>query len=197
MVQPGIRCLAPGVRQGGRPDAGSFPVVHADVSRPHGTEVLLFARMPSGFLPQEDQARLFGQISLPPGPTAEQTEAVNKKVLDYLLTQEKDTVDGVVTVVGFNFAGSAQSSDMVVVKLKDWDKRPLPSQSADTVARRINQTFAGNRDARIIFFPLRRFPSWAMPRVSTLSWKTGDSSGATTSSPPAISSSAWRPRTRA
>lgn len=113
---------------------------------------LLFTRLPTGFLPQEDQARLFGLINLPPGSTAEQTEAVNKKVLDYLFDQEKDNMDSAFTVVGFNFAGSSQSSGMVVVQLKDWDKRPLASQSADVVARRVNRFFAGNRDARIIFF---------------------------------------------
>jgi multidrug efflux pump len=112
----------------------------------------LFARMPTGFLPEEDQAQLFGQVNMPAGSTAEQTVAVNKQVVDYLLTREKESVVSAFSVTGFNFAGSAQSSGFLAIKLKDWDERPLARQSATAVAARTMQHFAGNREARIIVF---------------------------------------------
>jgi multidrug efflux pump len=116
--------------------------------------VLLFARMQTGFLPDEDQGLLFGQVTLPPGATAEQTTAVNKQVADYLLTQEKDSVDTVLTVTGFNFAGQAQNAGFLVVKLKDWAQRPKPAEWAGAVANRTTRRFYGSRDAQIFLFNL-------------------------------------------
>src|SRR5580704_11285772 len=117
-----------------------------------GTVVLLFARIPTGFLPDEDQALLFGQVTAPPGATAEQTEAANKRLVDYLLTEEKGSVDSVLSVTGFNFAGRAQNAGFVAIKLKDWSKRPHEAQSAAAVATRTTQHFRGDREARIIVF---------------------------------------------
>jgi len=112
----------------------------------------LFLRMPTGFLPEEDQAHLFGQVNLPSGSTAEQTEAVLKDVTDHLLAAEKDSVEAVLSVQGFNFGGSAQSAGLLVIKLKEWDERPRPELAAAAVARRVTGHFTGNRDARIIVF---------------------------------------------
>jgi multidrug efflux pump len=117
-----------------------------------GAVVFLFARMPTGFLPDEDQALLFGQVTLPSGSTAEQTRAVNQRVVDYLLTEEKDSVDSVLTVTGFNFAGQAQNAGFFVVKLKDWSERPGPSLSGAAVAGRTMRHFGGDRDAQIFAF---------------------------------------------
>ena len=114
--------------------------------------VLLFARMPTGFLPDEDQALLFGQIITPPGATAEETARVNREVTDYLLTSEKDGVASVLSVTGYNFAGNSQNAGFLAIKLKDWSERPNPGQSAAEIARRGNQHFFENRDARIIVF---------------------------------------------
>jgi len=113
----------------------------------------LFIRMPTGFLPDEDQGQIFGQISAPAGTTAEQTAAVSQKVVDYLLNEEKDSVESVTAVTGFNFAGQAQSAGFLAVKLKDWSERPNASQLPGAVAERTMRRFAGNRDARIILFP--------------------------------------------
>jgi multidrug efflux pump len=114
--------------------------------------VLLFGRMPTGFLPDEDQALVFGQVMLPPGSTAEQTAAVNKQVTDYVLSQEGKNIESVLTVTGFNFAGEAQSSGFFAIKLKDWSERPDADQSAAALAARVMRHFAGNRDARIFAF---------------------------------------------
>jgi multidrug efflux pump len=113
---------------------------------------LLFLQLPSGFLPDEDQGLLFGQVTLPPGSTAEQTEAVNKRVVEYLLTAEKDNVASSFSVVGFNFGGQAQNAGFLAVSLKDWSVRPLASQSGAAIAGRLMAHFAGDREAQIFAF---------------------------------------------
>jgi multidrug efflux pump len=114
--------------------------------------VLLFSRMPTGFLPDEDQALLFGQVTTPPGTTASETARVNQKVTDYLLAQEKDSVESVLSVSGFNFSGQAQNAGFFAIKLKDWSERPKASQSGAAVAGRVMRRFWGSRDAQIFVF---------------------------------------------
>ena len=104
--------------------------------------VLLFTRLQTGFLPDEDQGLLFGQVTLAPGATAEQTNAVNKRVVDYLLSAEKDNVYTAFSVTGFNFAGQAQNAGFLVVSLKPWSARPLASQSGAAIAGRVMAHFA-------------------------------------------------------
>jgi multidrug efflux pump len=116
--------------------------------------VLLFTRMPTGFLPDEDQALLFGQVTTPPGSTDEQIAAVNRRVVDYILSAEKDSVDSVLSVTGFNFAGRAQSAGFLAIELKDWSDRPRASQSGAAVAARVTAHFRGDRDALIFAFQL-------------------------------------------
>jgi len=113
----------------------------------------LFLRMPTGFLPDEDQAHLFGQVNLPAGASAEQTGAVLQEAVDSILTNEKDAVEAVLSVQGFSFAGRAQGAGFMVIKLKDWDQRPQAALSAGAVAGRITKRFAGNRAARVVVFP--------------------------------------------
>jgi multidrug efflux pump len=115
--------------------------------------VLLFTRMPGGFLPDEDQALLFGQVVLPPGSTAERTAAVNKRVTDYLLSAEKGNVQSVLSVVGFNFAGQAQNAGFFAISLTPWDKRPRAAQSAAAIAGRAIAHFQGDRASMIFVVP--------------------------------------------
>jgi multidrug efflux pump len=117
-----------------------------------GGMVYLFTRLPAGFLPDEDQALLFGQATLPPGATAEQTDEVNTRIADYLLSAEKDNIISALTVTGFNFAGQGQNAGFLVVSLKPWADRPLASQSGAAIAGRLNRHFAGTRDAMIFAF---------------------------------------------
>jgi multidrug efflux pump len=117
-----------------------------------GTMAYFFTKMPTSFLPDEDQALVFGQTSLPPGSTAEQTDAVNKRVVDYLLTSEKDNVASALSVTGFNFSGQGQNAGFLVISLKPWSDRPLASQSGAAIAGRLIRHFAGTRDAMIIAF---------------------------------------------
>ena len=96
----------------------------------------LFGLIPAGFMPDEDQRTIYVQGQLPPGATAEMTEKVNDDVRRYFETQEKDNVDSVFTVMGFNFGGRAQNAGMAFVNLKDFDQRPNASQSAQAITRR-------------------------------------------------------------
>ncbi|MBB5372221.1 efflux RND transporter permease subunit [Acidocella aromatica] len=117
-----------------------------------GLAVLLFSKMPTGFLPDEDQGMLYGQIILPPGSTAAQTTAVNKQLRDYLQKNDGSILKAVFTVAGFNFAGQEQSQGLAVIRMQPWDQRPDAWQSVSALAARVNAHFAGSRDARIIVF---------------------------------------------
>ena len=113
---------------------------------------LLFTRMPTGFLPDEDQALMFGQVTTRPGSTAEQTAALNEQVVDYLLQNEKDTVASVFSVTGFNFAGQAQNAGFLVLKLKDWSQRTTAAETPAALAGRVIRHFAGSRDGQVFVF---------------------------------------------
>ncbi len=113
----------------------------------------LFMRMPTSYLPEEDQGILFAQIMTPTGATLEQTQAIADKVQHYFLEQEKDAVDSCMTIVGFGFSGRAQNNGMVFVKLKDWNLRDRPHLRAKAVAGRAMMTFSRIRDAMVFAFP--------------------------------------------
>ncbi|MDG6094188.1 efflux RND transporter permease subunit [Acetobacter sp. AN02] len=114
--------------------------------------VVLFLRIPAGFLPNEDQGLVFGQITMPPGTPMEQTRKVSSEVSDWILRTEGKNVESVFVANGFNFAAQGQSAAAFFVKLKDWDVRPAPSQSADAIAKRILLHYLGTPKAQIIAF---------------------------------------------
>ncbi|HUM09245.1 MAG TPA: efflux RND transporter permease subunit [Acidocella sp.] len=114
----------------------------------------LFACLPTGFLPSEDEGLMFGKVALPADSTAEQTAAFNRQVMEYLRSEFKDSIDSVFTATGFSFAGQAENQGLIVVHFKDWAQRPLASQSVAAVTRQAMQHFAGNRDGRVFFFSL-------------------------------------------
>ena len=111
---------------------------------------LLYARLPTSFLPDEDAGILYGQVQTPPGASKERTWVALDAAQDYFLTKESDVVDGVLTVVGFNFAGTGQNSGLVFVKLKDWSARKKASQSVQALATRATRYFSTVRDAVIL-----------------------------------------------
>ena len=86
--------------------------------------VFLFLRMPTAYLPQEDQGVIYLQATLPSGSTLEQTKQVLVQVRDHFLNNEKKAVDGIFTLAGRSFAGAGQNVGLGFVKLKDWDLRP-------------------------------------------------------------------------
>ena len=98
--------------------------------------VLLFVRLPTGFLPGEDQGFVISLITLPTGATQDRTMEVANQVGQYFLTTEKKNVDFVFTVAGFSFVGAGQNAGIAFTRLSDWNKRPGKQNSADAVAAR-------------------------------------------------------------
>jgi len=113
--------------------------------------IWLFMRIPTAFLPEEDQGVLFAQVQTPAGSSAERTQAVVDQMREYLLKDEADTVSSVFTVNGFNFAGRGQSSGMAFIMLKPWDERSAEN-SVFNLAARAQQHFFGFRDAMVFAF---------------------------------------------
>jgi len=113
----------------------------------------LFMRMPTSYLPDEDQGILMAQIMTPTGATLEQTQAVADKVQHYFLEQEKEAVDSCMTIAGIGFSGRAQNNGMVFIKLKDWDLRDRPDLRAQAVAGRAMGAFSTMRNALVFAFP--------------------------------------------
>jgi len=112
----------------------------------------LFSKIPSDFLPQEDQGVLFAQVSTPSGSSAERTQQVVDQMREYLLNEEKAAVRSVFTVTGFNFAGRAQSTGMAFIMLRPWSERKEPRLSASEVAGRAQGYFFTLRDAMAFVF---------------------------------------------
>lgn len=112
----------------------------------------LYAKMPTAFLPDEDQGSLFAQIQLPAGSSQEETLKVIAQVEKYFLEEEKDAVDSLLTVAGFSFAGNSQGSGMAFVRLKDWSQRKDPSLKVQAVASRAMREFSKIRNAMVFAF---------------------------------------------
>ena len=111
---------------------------------------LIFVRLPTSFLPDEDQGYIFVQVQTPPGSTQEQTGKVLADVTNYLMQQEGAMVDQVFTINGFNFAGKGQNSGNTFVRLKDWSQRTTPDLKAQALVRRVSRHFAGYQGALVI-----------------------------------------------
>ena len=112
----------------------------------------IFLRMPTAFLPDEDQGILFTQAILPTNSTQESTVKVLKDVSDYYLTEEKDLVNSVFTVAGFSFAGSGQNMGIAFVSLKDWSTREAPGEDVKSLAGRAMGRFMQIKEALVFAF---------------------------------------------
>jgi len=113
----------------------------------------LFQRMPTGYLPEEDQGILFCQVMLPANSTLEQTQKVQDRVRDHFLLGDKDAVENIMTISGASFSGRGQNVGLAFVKLKDWKLRNRPDLKAEAVARRATKVFSKFRDAMVFAFP--------------------------------------------
>ncbi|TGT39195.1 efflux RND transporter permease subunit [Mesorhizobium sp. M8A.F.Ca.ET.165.01.1.1] len=109
----------------------------------------MFARLPSSFLPEEDQGILITSVQLPVGATQDRTEHVLKQVTDHYLNDEKDAVDGVFTASGFGFGGAGQNVGIGFVRLKDFSQRKSPAMAAQAIAGRAMGAFSKIRDAQV------------------------------------------------
>ncbi len=113
----------------------------------------LFQRMPTAYLPDEDQGILMSQVMLPTGATLEQTQEVMEKMKDHFLGSEKEAVESCMTISGVGFSGRAQNNGLVFIKLRDWNLRERPDLKAKAVAGRGMAEFAKIRSAMIFVFP--------------------------------------------
>ena len=127
--------------------------------------IWMFTRIPTAFLPEEDQGVLFAQVQTPAGSTASRTQEVVEQMREYLLTEESETVNSVFTITGFNFAGRGQSSGMAFIMLKPWEERTEPGQGVFDLAERAQGYFFSLRDAMVFAF--------APPAVMELGNATG------------------------
>jgi hydrophobe/amphiphile efflux-1 (HAE1) family protein len=114
---------------------------------------LLFRRMPTAYLPDEDQGVLMVQVMLPANSTLEQTEQIMTQVKDHFLNNEKEAVESCMTVSGAGFAGRGQNVGMSFVKLRDWKLRDRPDLKAPAVAARATVAFSKIRNAVIFAVP--------------------------------------------
>jgi len=124
--------------------AGRFMLVYAAIGVAVG---LLFVRLPTSFLPNEDQGYIIANVQLPPGATQERTLAVMKQAEGFFLKQPE--VQSMVSVLGFSFSGTGQNAALAFVPLKDWDERHGKEHSAQTLAGRGFGALMGVRDAFI------------------------------------------------
>ena len=127
--------------------AGRYLVIYAAIVV---AVVLMFNRLPTSFVPNEDQGNMLVNVLLPPGAAQSRTRTVMQQVEGYMLKQPE--VQSMVTVLGFNFSGAGQNAALAFITLKDWDERQGPGQSAQALVARAAAALAGIRDAFI--FPL-------------------------------------------
>jgi len=114
--------------------------------------VVMFLRLPTAFLPAEDQGVLFTLIQAPVGSTQERTMKVIEEVEKHFLENEKDSVESILTVQGFSFAGSGQNTGLAFVRLKDWDLRTKPELQPNAIAGRAMMRFSQIKDALVYTF---------------------------------------------
>jgi multidrug efflux pump len=110
---------------------------------------VLLMRLPTGFLPLEDEGQVMVQFTLPAGASVSRTVEVAKRVEQHFLETEKDNVSTMFTLSGFNFSGSGQNAGMAFVALKHWDERKGAENRADQVAMRATMALSQVRDAQV------------------------------------------------
>ena len=110
---------------------------------------LLFTRLPTGFLPQEDQGIGMVIWTLPSGASLSRTLEVSKTVEKHYLENEKKTVESIFTIAGWSFIGAGQNSGMAFVEFKDWDERPGKDNTAAAVSNRATGMLQAVREAQI------------------------------------------------
>ncbi|MFM0685684.1 efflux RND transporter permease subunit [Paraburkholderia strydomiana] len=121
-----------------------YMVIYALIA---GVVALLFMKLPSSYLPDEDQGTIITSVSAPVGTPASQTLEVVKKVEAYYRSQPE--VDQLITLTGFSFNGSGQNNALAFVKLKDWSARRGSNGSAAAMIQRANMHFAASHEAQV------------------------------------------------
>jgi len=136
--------------------------------------VFAYMRVPTSFLPQEDQGNIIVNVQLPPGATQERTLDVMKQVEGFILKQPE--VQSMVGVLGFSFSGQGQNAGLAFVTLKDWKERKGEGESAAALAGRAFGALSGVRDAFI--YPLSPPPIPELGNASGVTFRLQDRAGA-------------------
>ena len=113
---------------------------------------VLFWRLPTGFLPDEDTGAVFTLVAESPGATLPRTDAALDYARHYFATSEKRNIEGVFTVGGFSFAGQGQNAGIAFLPLKPWEERGGRQNTSKAIADRATGVFSQFRDALIISF---------------------------------------------
>lgn len=124
-----------------------------------GGIVLLFLRLPTSFVPTEDQGVMLVMVQLPAGASLERTQTVMDKMRMYYEEHEKESVASVFTIAGFSFAGQGQNMGLAFVQLKDWSERKRQEQGVDALVRRSMGAFSQIKEARVFAFNVPPIPS--------------------------------------
>jgi len=135
--------------------------------------VLMYRRLPTSFLPNEDQGTMLVNVQLPPGATQQRTLAVMQQVESFILKQPE--VKEMVSVLGFSFSGQGQNAALAFITLNDWSQRQSPNSSASALAGRSFGALMGIRDAFI--FPLSPPPIQELGNASGFSFRLQDRAG--------------------
>ncbi len=112
----------------------------------------MWQRLPTSFVPEEDQGVMMAMVQLPTGATQERAGEVMEQIQNYFMTQEKDNVASVFTITGFSFGGSGQNMGMAFVKFKDWSERTNPAQSVQAIVGRAWGGLSQIKEAQIFVF---------------------------------------------
>ncbi|GGC17393.1 multidrug efflux RND transporter permease subunit [Pseudoduganella buxea] len=108
-----------------------------------------YLRLPTAFLPEDDQGTVMVRFALPPGAPYERTAALAAQVERHFLENEKGTVDAIYTIAGFGNNGGGQNAGMAFVSLKEWEARGAGDNTAQAIAARATRALAGLRDGRV------------------------------------------------
>jgi len=127
-----------------------YAVVYVVIVAAVGT---LFHRLPTSYVPDEDQGILLSMIMLPTGATLEQTKQVVFDVQRHFLENEKEAVESCMTVAGVGFSGRAQTNGLVFIKLRDWHLRNRADLRGKAIAERATKAFSKIRNALVFAFP--------------------------------------------
>lgn len=112
----------------------------------------LLVRLPTSFVPNEDQGAFYAIAQLPPGSSMERTEAVLAEIRDFLLTDLHDSVSNAQTMAGFSFMGTGQNVGQAFISLRPWNERTRADQHVDALIARTRARFSDTPQARIIVF---------------------------------------------
>ncbi len=134
---------------------------------------IVYLRLPTSFLPNEDQGTMLVNVQLPPGATLERTASVMEQVEGFILKQPE--VQDMVSVLGYSFSGQGQNAALAFVTLKDWSQRKGPGASAQALADRAFGGLMGIRDAFI--FPLSPPPIPELGSSSGFAFRLQDRAG--------------------